>query len=235
MTRLIPITLLALTFACTATNQETSSKDSTTVDSIVIVGSDSISVNEVEKPSDDNEGDQDTSRLAAVYDEHLALATNDESKYYIVSIRVSQYEGGTDVTWYFDKELSPRYFKETWSMEGNEGSTEITIENGAATCFSKSDNQSDENWCAKTGGVNSSSYEGRDERTLLPSNYSTLATKEFEDNLSTLKNILKDGTITSESPDSYIVRIEQIVDVGQEVTEYTEVDIPKAVYDELMP
>src|SRR5687768_9779499 len=124
MTRLILITLLALMFACSATNQETSSQDSTTADSIAIVDADSISGNEVEKPSDGNEGDQDTSRLSAVYDEQLALATNDESKYYIVSIRVSQYEGGADVTWYFDKELSPRYFKETWSMEGNEGSTE---------------------------------------------------------------------------------------------------------------
>jgi hypothetical protein len=202
---------------------------------MAMVDSNSISGNEVEKPSDDNEGNQDTSRLSVVYDEQLALATNDESKYYIVSIRVSQYEGGADVTWYFDKELSPRYFKETWSMEGNEGSTEIMIDSGEATCFSKSDNQSDENWCAKTGGINSSSYEGRDERTLLPTNYGTLATKEFEDNLSTLRNILKDGTIMSKSPDSYIVRIEQTVDVGQEVTEYTEVDIPKAVYDELMP
>src|SRR5688572_14833441 len=141
MTRLIPITLLALMFACTATNQETSSQDSTAVDSIAIADPDSI---EVEKPSDDSIGDKDTSRLSAVYHEQLALATNDESKYYIVSIRVSQYEGGADVTWYFDKELSPRYFKETWSMEGNEGSTEIMIDNGAATCFSKSDNQSDE-------------------------------------------------------------------------------------------
>jgi hypothetical protein len=186
-------------------------------------------------PSNDTDGDQDTSRLSVVYDEQLALATNDESKYYTVSIRVSQYEGGADVTWYFDKELSPRYFKETWSMEGNEGSTEILIDNGSAICLSKSDNQSDENWCAKTGGINSNSNGERDERILLPANYGASATKEFEDNLSTLKSILKDGTITSETADRYVVRIEQTVDVGQEVTEYTEVDIPKVVYDELMP
>jgi hypothetical protein len=234
MSRLIPITLLVLMFACTATNQETSSQDSTSVDNIAIVDSTSISGNEIEEPFTSNEVDQDTSRLSAVYDEQLALAINDESKHYIVSIRVSQYEGGADVTWYFDKELSPRYFKETWSMEGNEGSTEIMIDNSSATCLSKSDNQSDENWCAKTGGIKSSSYEEREERTLLSADYATFATKEFEDNLSTLKSILKDGTITSESPDSYIVRIEQTVDVGQEVTEYTEVDIPKVVYDELM-
>jgi hypothetical protein len=235
MSRLIPITLLVLTFACTAANQETSSQDSTAIDSFAVVDSTRISDNEVEEPSEDNEGDQDTSRISEVYDEQLVLATNDESKYYTVSIRVSQYEGGADVTWYFDKELSPRYFKETWSMEGNEGSTEILIENGSASCLSKSDNQTEETWCAKTGGIKRGSYEGRDEKTLLPADYGALATKEFEDNLSTLKSILKDGTITSESPDSYVVRIEQTVDVGQEVTEYTEVDIPKAVYNELMP
>jgi hypothetical protein len=226
---------LVLTFACTAANQETSSQDSTAIDSFAVVDSTRISDDEVEEPSEDNKGDQDTSRVSEVYDEQLALATNDESKYYIVSIRVSQYEGGTDVAWFFNKNLSPTYFKETWSMEGNEGSTEILIENGSASCLSKSDNQTEENWCAKTGGINRSSYEGRDEITLLPVDYGTLATKEFEDNLSTLKSILKDGTITSESPDRYIVRIEQTVDVGQEVTEYTEVDIPKAVYNELKP
>jgi hypothetical protein len=235
MSRLIPITLLVLTFACTAANQETSSQHCTAIDSFAVVDSTRISDNEVEELSEDNEGDQDTSRVSEVYDEQLVLATNDESKYYTVSIRVSQYEGGADVTWYFDKELSPRYFKETWSMEGNEGSTEILIENGSASCLSKSDNQTEENWCAKTGGIKRGSYEGRDEKALLPADYGTLATKEFEDNLSTLKSILKDGTITSESPDSYVVRIEQTVDVGQEVTEYTEVDIPKAVYNELMP
>jgi hypothetical protein len=234
MPKLIPVTLLVLTFACTATNKETSSQDSTAVDTVAFVDPVANSGSEVEQTSDPDEADQDTSSLTTVFDEQLALITDDESKYYRVSVRVSQYEGGADVTWYFDKELSPRYFKETWSMEGNEGSTEIMIADGSAVCLSKSDNQSSERWCAKTGGVNTTYYDDRDEKTTLGDDYGTSATKEYEDNLSTLRNILKDGTITSESTDSYVVRIEQTVDVGQEVTEYTEVDIPKLVYDELM-
>lgn len=234
MPRLISVTLLVLTFACTATNQETSSQDSTAIDSIALVEPATSSTDAVEQPVENEEVDQDSSSLQPVYDEQLALVTDDESKYYRVSVRVSQYEGGADVTWHFDKELSPVYFKETWSMEGNEGSTEIIIADGSAVCLSKSDNQSSERWCAQTGGINTTYYDDRDEKTTLRDDYGTSATKEFEDNLSTLRSILKDGTITSETPDSYVIRIEQTVDVGQEVTEYTEVDIPKKVYNELM-
>lgn len=237
MPRLVPIALLVFMFSCTVANQETSSQDSTAVDSIASVDSATISNGEVEQQSEDDEGEQDTSRLEQVYNEQLELATNAESKYYIVSVRVSQYEGGSDVTWYFDKDLSPRYFSETWSMEGNEGSSEFTIKDGKVVCASHRDNRTEDKWCDQTGGL---SKEWNDEESTEPTvsamalEYSVSADKEFESNLSTLKSILKNGTITSTSPDSYIVRIEEVINVGQEVTEYTEVDIPKVVYDELM-
>jgi hypothetical protein len=233
MPRLIPITLLALTFACTSTNQEASSQDSTVVDSISTSEVANQSVDEVAVNVVETEPLQDTSQLATVYDQQLVLATNDESKYYIVSVTVSQYEGGADVTWYFDKELSPRYFKERWSMEGNDGITELMISNGSVVCSFMSNTHTEDKWCVQNGGLHTVWGDDTIVR-LLERNYGETVAKELDDNFTTLKNILKDGKITSESSDSYIVRIEQTIDVGQEVTEYTEVDIPKMVYDKLM-
>jgi hypothetical protein len=231
MARLTLIVLIATASACTVANRESQSQDSTAMKSTPIVDTTSSSGSVAEAQT--TETVQDTSRLNAVYDEQLAIATGDESRYYIVSVSVSQYEGSATVTWHFDKDLTPRYFKETWSMESQEGANELMIKDGTVVCAFTSDNQSEEKWCAQTGGIRSTGEEIQT-KELLPPDYSTTSKSEFERKLAILVRILKEGTITSESPDSYIVRIESTVDVGQEVTESTEVDIPKVIYEELM-
>jgi hypothetical protein len=236
MARPILSVLLALTFACTSTHQETSTQDSTAVDNTVSSISTTETTNTLnveEETSDATESVQDSSQLITIYGEQVALATNDEAKYYIVSLTVSQYEGIVSATWHFDKTLSPRYYNESWSFEGNEGVNEMIIENEAVVCMLESDNYSEEKWCAQTGGMKS---EGEEEVTVssLPPDYNTTADRRFEERFNVMKNVLRGGKIISDSPDSYIVRVESTVDVGQEVTEYTEVDIPKVVYDKLM-
>ncbi len=233
MPRLIPITLLALTFACTSSHQETSSQDSTTVDSISTSEVADPPVDEVATEAVDPETTQDTSQLAVIYDQQLALATNEDEKYYLVTITVSQYEGRVTATWHFDKDLSPRFYTEDWSFEGNEGANEMIIENETVVCLSERDNYNQEKWCAQTGGEKS---EGEEEVTVspLPNDYATTAARRFEERFSVIKNVLADGKIISDNQDSYTVRVESTVDVGQEVTEYTEIDIPKVVYDKLM-
>lgn len=48
--------------------------------------------------------------------------------------------------------------------------------------------------------------------------------------MSTLTALLKEGEITAQDENSYTIRIEKTMDVGTEVTESTEVNIPTKLY-----
>ena len=232
MTRLLPLILLASVFACTSANQETQSQDSTAVESVDTVKTTNTAAETSEIPTT-TETVQDTSRLTSVYDEELAIATSEQSQAYTVSVSVSQYEGSVSVTWYFDKDFTPRYFKETWSMEGREGTDELIIKDRVVVCSFSSEENYEDKWCAQTGGIRSTWDEG-ETREPLPADYGPISKSQLDEKLSILVRILKEGNITSETDGRYVVRTEHTIDVGQEVTESTEVDIPKVLYDELV-
>lgn len=232
MKDLLCFALLLSAFACTVASRETSSMDSL---AMVNINADTSAYygDEEMLPEANAENSKDTSQLSSVFDEQLALATSEASKYYIVTVSVNQYEGGSTSTWYFNKEVSPVYFNQAWSYEGNEGITTMVIRDGVVICIEESENHSTDKWCADTGGTRSEWSEG-DTVSLLGADYAAVAKEEFERNLAVLKSILKDGEIVSKNDNVYTVRIESTIDVGEEVTESSEVEIPKVVYDELM-
>ena len=177
----------------------------------------------------------DTSQLNTEYDNVRDNILKDEDAYYQVFITTSQYEGRSDVTWYFNAAYEPCYFNESWSYEGRDGSTEYLIENNDVVCALIEENDVTEKWCSMTDGISTTWDEETGEAviTLLPVTFAATLQDELARYLDTLKSILADAEVIEEDEGTYTLRSESSIDVGMEVTEYVEVRIPKALYEEM--
>jgi hypothetical protein len=177
----------------------------------------------------------DTSQLEITWDETAGLVFERQEPYYTVSIVTKQYEASSDVTWYFNPDFSPIYFKEDWASEGNEGSTEFFIEAGSVMCAATQESGDEKKWCRKTGGLRMYDGGSGDLLTeLLPSEYGKDCDTDLAKYLETLSAILREAEITQKDGDSYTLRIEKTVDVGTEVQESAEITIPKKVYHSII-
>lgn len=232
MKRLLPLLLPFALAACSSGNKETSSQDS------VIAYSDTIAaavVTENTPVEIFEEQVSDTSQLEITFDETAGLVFDRMESFYTVSIATKQYEASSDVTWYFDADFSPIYFKQDWASEGNEGSTEFFIEDGKVMCAATLESGEEKKWCRKTGGLRV--YDGGSGdllSELLPPEYAKDCNAELSQYMNTLILILKEAEKTSEDENSYTLRIEKTVNYGQEYTESTEVSIPKKVYNSII-
>jgi hypothetical protein len=177
----------------------------------------------------------DTSQLNTEYDHVRDNILKDEDAYYQVFITTSQYEGRSDVTWYFNAAYEPCYFNESWSYEGRDGSTEYLIENNDVVCAWIEENNVTEKWCSTTDGITTTWDEETGEAVivLLPATFASTLHDALARYLDTLKSILAEAEIIEEDEGSYTLRSESSVDVGMEVTEYVEVRIPKELYEQL--
>jgi len=231
MKKLLILSLALGLVACSSGNRETSAQDSVASinDTIATTIVTETAVNEtLEQVSD-------TSQLEITFDETAGLVFERQEPYYTVSITTKQYEASSDVTWYFDTDFAPIYFKETWAAEGNEGSTEFFIEAGNVMCAASQESSDEKKWCRKTGGLRIYDGGSGDLLTeLLPSGYGNDCDTELSQYLNTLTAILREAEVTSTDENSYTLRIEKTVDVGTEVTESTEVIIPKKVYKSII-
>lgn len=223
--------LLTLAVACSSGNKKI--PDSTTVAdtaaSEIMLSQESIELSASAVTSD-------TSQLTARFDEVSQAKTTDSENWHNVSISTSQYEAGSDVIWYFDESVSPRYFNMTWSAEGREGSTELFIESNTVTCAQEEENETLEIWCSTTGGIRTTWLENDDQvsKELLPADYATTCNSELERYLNILKTFLQENEITQRDENMYTLRIEKVVNYGAEFTESVEITIPKKVYDALV-
>jgi hypothetical protein len=174
----------------------------------------------------------DTSQLNGRFDEISEAIASGSDTYYTVSVTTRQYEASSEVTWYFDDTFLPRYFKMSWAAEGNEGSTEYFIEQNEVVCATEEENNQSKKWCASTGGIATTWNESDDSSTtaLLEADFATTCNDQLEQYMSTLTALLKEGEITAQDENSYTIRIEKTMDVGTEVTESTEVNIPRKLY-----
>ena len=179
--------------------------------------------------------ESDTSQLEITYDETAGLVFDRNELFYTVTITTSQYEASSDVTWYFDKDISPIYFKETWAAEGNEGSTEFFIEGGDVICASSQESTEEIKWCRSTGGIRIFDGGSGDLLSeLTPVEYGTDCNAELTRYLGILKSILSEGDQTAEDETSYSFIIAKTSEIGgQEVHESTEITIPKKVYEKI--
>lgn len=229
--------LLVLAACASSGGKETASQDSLTAandTTIADIAREDETIGEVEEES--SEEMRDTSQLEITFDETAGLVFDRNELFYTVTITTSQYEASSDVTWYFDKDISPIYFKETWSAEGNEGSTEFFIEGGDVICASSQESTDEIKWCRSTGGIRIFDGGSGDLlKELTPAEYGTDCNTELTRYLGILKSILSEGDQTAEDETSYSFIIAKTSEIGgQEVHESTEITIPKKVYNELM-
>lgn len=175
----------------------------------------------------------DTSKVAVRYDELFQAFETASENYYRVNIVTSQYEASSEVVWYYDESLEPKFFSMSWSAEGNEGKTSYMIDNGKVMCAKEEDNQAEEKWCSTTGGTRTTWQEDTPDGTkeLLAADYGKNANESLGRYLNILKSILKEGELTEQDEETYTVKIEKTVNYGEDFTETTEVSIPKKVYD----
>jgi hypothetical protein len=233
---LLTLVLIFTIFACSPPqNSEQTSQDSTAVDTVKSVPPTDELVGE---PTIEEIPSSDTSMLDEKYSEYRQMIADSSEFYYEITIGTNQYEAVSDVTWYYDKSFSPRYFKETWSMEGTEGNTEYIIENDVVVCAlvdeSYGNGSSTTKWCRQTGGTISTWSDDVTDPVIaqVAPDFSKKSKEELDRYVGILKNLVRES-VTSESDNIYIIRLENKVDVGQEVTESTELRIHKKVYNYL--
>lgn len=176
----------------------------------------------------------DTSQLEITYDETAGLVFERQELFYTVSVTTSMYESSSDVTWYFDKDFSPIYFKETWASEGNEGLTEFFIKDDKVSCAYSEEYSTVTKWCRTTGGTRTTSNDESvvENIELLPSDHSATVNTELSRYLGILKAILAEAEVNQEVENVLTLRIDKMLQIGeQEFPGSTEVTIPKNVYE----
>lgn len=177
----------------------------------------------------------DEGQLASLFDQIRNALLDDSDKYYEVTISVQQYEGMSDVTWYFDSLFAPRYFTEAWAYEGREGTTEYIVEKGTIVCAEVEENNVQEKWCQVTGGTRTRWNDGTGEETLevLSSDFASRQNSKLLSDLDNLKTLLREGELADEDEETFTIRSASTADAGMEVTESVEVRIPRPLYEAL--
>jgi hypothetical protein len=151
--------------------------------------------------------------------------------YHEINIVTRQHEGSSRVIWYLDADFSPVYFKQTWSSEGNEGATELFIEDGDVSCSYIKERDLAEKWCSSTGGTRTISNENSDDLSeRLPLDYGMNCNEQLSRFLDVLETLIEESEISKQDEASYTLLSEHALDVGVEVTESVEVTVPKVVY-----
>jgi len=236
MKNLLTLLLIWVLTACSTGSKENIDQDSVTAAyDTTAVGSVNVETNDEDAEEESSEEPSDTSQLEITFDETAGLVFDRNELFYTVSITTSQYEGSSNVTWYFDTDISPIYFKETWSMEGNEGSTEFFISGGEVDCAYVDESNELKKWCRTTGGISTSYDEGGSAtKAFIPFEYGTDCNAELSRYLGILKSILDQADQTAEDENSYSFIIAKTTEIGgQEVNESTEITIPKKVYERI--
>ena len=231
--------LVLMLAACSSGSKEVGTNDSTAVGDTLEVPAVADEATLVEAGNDAaGNVPADTSKLEITFDETAGLVFERQEPYYTVSIVTQQYEGSSEVTWYFDADFSAIYFNQSWSVEGTEGSTEYFITGGRdVACGYMEEYNTVEKWCRTTGGTRTTMNDESGDATteLLPVEYGTTVNSSLANYLETLKAILNDAEKTQEDETTYTLRIEKSTLIGEEeVQESTEVSIPKKVYEALV-
>ena len=173
----------------------------------------------------------------------------DSANYYKVSMAdyFDEYEGQNEIwftTWYFDKAFSIVYARHTDQTGGMERPyvTEYIIREGSIVCVKEDSDDSGKAyertvvlWDRQAGcvrmGIKSYGNPVISKEPMV-ANYAATTQKSWEVNLSTLKQTLEKGGDQDPVSDTYSIRIEE--PKPSELLDYTEVTIPKPVYDKLM-
>lgn len=235
------ILLIAYLCNCTsAGNRDSLSSDS----SAVVQETEMMTDNDADPQSDDIMlvDDADGNVITTEYEALYAQITGVQDSFLSVTINSSQYEASFDATWYFDKSFLPVYYHESWNLEGTEGTVEYLVQDNLVMCAQVENYNGVETetttWCRNTGGEKKIYVDNPEEPSVesVSADFASYSQQELRRYLDILKSLLREGEITTEWEDAYMIRVENVMNAGpeQEVVEYTEVTIPKELYDEFV-
>ncbi len=199
-------------------------------------------VNEIEEEYESEEANEISEEgVESRYEKVSQKIMEGVESFYQVTITTNGYEAMSDLTWYFDKKFSVRYFKESWSMEGQDGTTEFFLVDDSVVCVFEEESggmgTTTIRVCEEIGGKETTGNYGEtpvDES--LPASYLNTKRKVIDDYLGELLSLLGGNEITETGEETYTIKIENTIDVGQEetATETTTVTIPKMLYEKLL-
>lgn len=212
-----------------------------TTDQVV---SDSLATTNVVTDTPATSPDSPTPESIVNYAELIASARDsvetNKDEYFQVSISTQQYESASDVVWYFDKQFAPLYFKENWSMEGTEGTSEYFIRNKVPVCVfeyqSNGSRKEETSWCKEAGGEKTiyGSAENEDTTERLPEDYPEKITQSLELATTALTGLVKSAERQGDESDVLVLKIENQADEGAEYSETVTIEIPKALYEAMV-
>ena len=229
----LPYLVILLMFAACSS---TENRASTSNDTIAVVDSSNTIFETAEELDEAIElTGEDSMTLDQRFTAWKELIDSNTDSLLEVSITTHEYEAGSSITWYFDKDITPVYYSMTWSAEGNEGSTEYIAEKSKVVCSWIEDNSGNEKWCLQTGGFRTTTDEasGEESKTELADNYGEEQSRNLQSELVHLSDFFREAGEVQEEGDWFTFRLENIVNYGGEFTEYTEVRVHKKVFDEL--
>lgn len=166
---------------------------------------------------------------------------NSASFPYEVTIETSEYEAMSTVLWKFDSAFSVRYYKEDWAFEGQEGNSEYFLENGNVVCTEEEESvggagSAVKRACNGSRGIILTWNEGQEQpdKNFLPDDYLITKQRDNDQAYQTLLSLLKQNEITEKTEQIYTIKIENIINAGEDFKELTEIIIPKTLYEALI-
>jgi hypothetical protein len=227
-TGILPGLLLLLLANCTPSDQVSSAHaDSTDVDT----ASNLVEFDSSELVIDSQ---NDSLSLDDLYAEKKSAIDSGKDTFLVVTVLMMQYEASKSVVWYFDSAILPVYFYESWSMEGNEGSTERFVEGGSVMCATIEENSMNEKWCAATGGIRAFSEGNSTEKENIKNDdvYGDKQTSAFHSDFQALSSLLQQATLVQENETMLTLEIKNVVNYGDDFTETVEIKIPRKVLED---
>lgn len=229
--------LLIIISACQPGAKEASQQDLiANADSITLLNSDEEDVDVKADEYDEQLEVNDSTDISDVYEQYKTKFEEASTNYYEVHISYNLYEASSEVTWLFDESFSPRFFNESWSVEGSEGSTNYFIKNQSeVVCAEEVENAETKKWCTGYPGVKFvTNDEGNTSSETLPGEFPISCNQNLKSKMEALLSIMDEGERSDKDSNTYRFRMEKVVNYGQEVTETVEVIIPKLLCKELV-
>lgn len=230
MYKYIPIALCGLLAACGGGTTQESAADSVETDTLMPL--ETVVTPESEDMPEDY---PDEGEVTQAYDSVSQLTEAQRENFFEVSVTTNQYEATSLVTIYYDRSAQLRYFSESWSMEGTEGSSEYFVRDGDIVCARVVEtidgNDTSTAWCAHTGGERTTiDYDSGDPITeAVPSDFVDTCEEELARYVRIFNDLLRDGELIDDG-DNYVLRVENEFEGDESIIEYTQVTLSKKLY-----
>ncbi len=166
--------------------------------------------------------------------------TEEASSLYSIQLTANGYEYMSDAIWYVDTDFNLRYYEATWQQEGMEGKSKFHLSNDKIACAMEEETTGGGDnvityACEGMGGCLLTWAEG-DENSktqALDENYMTMKQEEIADYYDNTIDLIRKNKATAKG-DVYRITLKNVVDVGEEFTEVTEITISKKLYDHIL-